>query len=321
MAEARPDRTGARVSLLLLIAACSGPDGPHFFQGTPNDLPLRERCFGMLGPDAILADYSALDPVVPAHCLGTNHQDVGTVGKVVFLGDSITAGTPPTFPDEFYTARIVAGLEQRFGSIEVADCAEWGARIDDLLIDGDQIQTCFAAPSAVPTLVVFTIGGNDMVAWGEDLGAGDSEAEVQAKYDAAMVQLETTLTWLRDQQATLFPAGLSIIFTNVYEFTDSTNDVGVCPLSDFFDIPEDIEQFAQGYAGIGESYMGIAIRTGSDMVFLHEEFCGHGFFYDDPSNPCYRGPETEQWFDGTCIHPTPEGHARIAEMVLAVVDE
>src|SRR5688572_16474449 len=33
---------------------------------------------------------------IGSHCLGTNHQAIENVERVVFLGDSITVGTPPT---------------------------------------------------------------------------------------------------------------------------------------------------------------------------------------------------------------------------------
>lgn len=67
--------------------------------------------------------------------------------------------------------------------------------------------------------------------------------------------------------------------------------------------------------------MSIAVDTDSDMLFLLEAFCGHGFHHDDPESPCYRGPDTEIWFDGTCTHPNPTGHAVIADMFLDVVRE
>jgi hypothetical protein len=70
-----------------------------------------------------------------------------------------------------------------------------------------------------------------------------------------------------------------------------------------------------------EQYLEIAVDTGTDMTFMLEEFCGHGFNADNPAAPCYRGPGTEVWFDLTCIHPNPTGHARLAEMFQAVVDE
>ena len=67
--------------------------------------------------------------------------------------------------------------------------------------------------------------------------------------------------------------------------------------------------------------MSIAVDTGTDMLILLETFCGHGFNYDDPDGRCYRGPDAELWFDLTCIHPNPIGHAVIADMFFNVVQE
>ena len=57
------------------------------------------------------------------------------------------------------------------------------------------------------------------------------------------------------------------------------------------------------------------------MIFALEAFCGHGFNHDDPTAPCYRGPTAPRWFDATCIHPNPLGHANLADMFFAVVEE
>ena len=67
--------------------------------------------------------------------------------------------------------------------------------------------------------------------------------------------------------------------------------------------------------------MRIAVETGTDMVFMLEHFCGHGWEHDNPESQCYMGPDTPRWIDITCIHPTPEGHQAIADMFWSVVQE
>ncbi len=303
--------------LLFALLGCRATPEPN----PTAPLALAERCFGELGPGALIGDYEQFGPVVPDHCQGTDHQDIDAVGKVVFLGDSITAGTPPTPSHLVYREVLTRGLQERFGPIEVANCSEWGARIDDLLRDGSQIEACFPEPETEPVLVVFTVGGNDMVAWGDDLASGIPVEDVEAEVLAYMGLLEDALRWFRDREGTLFLGGVNVVFANVYEYTDGTNDVGVCPLADLFDVPEGIQEFREGYVSVNEAYVDLAVRTGTDVIFLFEHFCGHGFFHDDPTNPCYRGPQAERWFDDTCIHPNDAGHAKIAEMFLAVIDE
>ncbi|MEZ4316365.1 MAG: SGNH/GDSL hydrolase family protein [Myxococcota bacterium] len=306
--------------IALFLAACT-PSTPADTDTYDPTAPLRERCFGELGEGALIPSYDGFGPTVPRHCMGTNHQDIDAVGKVVFLGDSITAGTPPTPVDEVYRNLLGVELAERFGSLELDNCSEWGARLDDLVGEGKQIESCFPEVQTEPVLVVMTVGGNDMVAWGGDLAGGTPVEEVTADFEAGIAYLESALTWFKDDPDGRFPAGVNVVFANVYEYTDGTNEVGVCPLADLFDVPEDISEFGEGYVNLNEAYMELAVRTQTDMVFLYESFCGHGFFHDDPNNPCYRGPEAERWFDDTCIHPNPTGHRVLADMVLAVVDE
>ena len=70
-----------------------------------------------------------------------------------------------------------------------------------------------------------------------------------------------------------------------------------------------------------EELVKLAVETQTDIIFLLERFCGHGYHHDDPKNECYKGPKARRWFDLTCIHPNPTGHEAIAEMVMAVVRE
>jgi hypothetical protein len=68
---------------------------------------------------------------------------------------------------------------------------------------------------------------------------------------------------------------------------------------------------------VNEQYMSIATEFQTDMIFLLEEFCGHGFENGNPQAPCYRGPGTPRFFDLTCIHPNPAGHDHITDSRLA----
>jgi hypothetical protein len=115
-----------------------------------------------------------------------------------------------------------------------------------------------------------------------------------------------------------------VVFANMYEFTDGTGDTGSCPGADLAGFGEELEDpqtLADVIVWANEQYLRIAVETGSDMIFMLENFCGHGFRRDDPSAPCYRGPGADRWFDDTCTHPNPTGHQKITDFFLAVVDE
>ena len=60
-------------------------------------------------------DYDILNPVLGSHCHGTNHQDIQDVERVVFLGDSVTVGAPPSTETEFYRNLLAHQLAEEFG--------------------------------------------------------------------------------------------------------------------------------------------------------------------------------------------------------------
>jgi lysophospholipase L1-like esterase len=288
--------------------------------------------------------YDQFQPQIGTHCLGTNHQDIQGVERVVFVGDSVTVGTPPTQASDFYRSRLADALVQKFNldapdfiwrsanpisgeagrqeSGDFASCAKWGARADDFLRDHDQLETCLPQDQrSKRTLLVFTIGGNDIAALQKD-GVHAPYAQSRAQVEWFVGLLRAAVEWVKAPGR--FPNGVFVVFGNMYEFTDGTGDVSSCPaasvggFSEPWDDPPALEELV---IWANEQFMSIAKDTGSDMIFLLEAFCGHGFKNNDPTNRCYRGPNTPRWFDVSCIHPTPEGHAQIAQMFMSVVNE
>jgi hypothetical protein len=103
--------------------------------------------------------------------------------------------------------------------------------------------------------------------------------------------------------------------------TSSCDGSALAPLIGF-DEPVNLDAEIRLVIGwMQEQYAKMAVETGTDFIFLFEEFCGHGYHHDDPQSPCYRGDTAENWFDFTCIHPNPVGHGVIADMFFSVIDE
>ncbi len=313
---------------------------------------------GMLGPAAACfaddyvntpglgPDYDQFMPVIGSHCVGTNHQDIANVERVVFLGDSVTVGTPPTPVEFFYRSVLADKLTARFGlqppsifwkgldigkgtagqrfSGDFASCAKWGARADDLLRDSTQIADCFPeAERSKRTLVVMTMGGNDIASITKD---GIDGVPIPTIWDSVrefVDLMRSAITWFKEDP-TKFPNGVDIVFANMFEFTDGTGDVTACPAAGLagFGAPwDDPQALADMVIWANEQFLKIAVDTGTDMVFMLENFCGHGFNSGNVNAPCYRGPNTENWFDLTCIHPTPTGHVNLAQMFESVINE
>jgi hypothetical protein len=339
-ARAHPMRRHA--SVLILLAACSSsnpttgddtsePDAPVQPQAdapvtsVPDAAPdgsIAELCFAGIGEPGTGPNYDQFHPTIGSHCKGTNHQDITGIEKVVFLGDSVTEGTPPTLPWEYYRELLAAQLRTQFGSgIEVTECSAWGARTDDLLLPPhQQVIECFPATETKRTLVVMTVGGNDMNAFLQDAVDGDTPDQTMTKVDGMLADMEDAVRYLKDPVN--FPNGSFVVFANIYEFTDGTGDVQSCPGAVLAGFPAEAPaQMRPAYIKVDEQYMRIAVETQTDMIFLLESFCGHGFHAGDPANECYRGPDAETWFDFTCVHPNPTGHAQLSDLFFATVAE
>lgn len=305
-----------------------------------------ERCFGAFFGEAsaTIPDYSPYGATLNSSCYGTNHQDIADVQRVVFVGDSITVGTPPTDPSDFYRVRLADDFVDRWGleapswdwewydvvngtsitsiSGDFCSTAKWGARTDDLLEDNDQILDCFPVEDwDKSTLVVMTMGGNDIFSLVQDYGEGASaEALWESVYSFTAKQREA-VEYLKNPDN--WGAPVYVVFANNYEFTDGTGDVEDCPGAELAGLSGvmDTDDFKEMFAWTQEEYMSIAVDNSADMFFLMEEFCGHGYSRGEVDALCDRGDDAELYFDLTCIHPNSAGHAHIAEMVESIVDE
>ena len=291
-------------------------------------------------------DYDQYFPIVGSHCQGTNHQNIVDVERIVFLGDSVTAGTPPSASPQYYRTLLADMLAEHYDleppsdqwkAINLFDngksydresgafvnCSEWGARTDDLMRDNNQVLDCFPEDERHKvTLVIFTIGGNDIASMTED-GLNGVPVEQIWEDNREFVQLlDDAVAWMREPGR--FPNGLHIVFSNMFEFTDGTGETTACPtagLAGFGAEWEDVDALAAIVIWANEQFLRIAVDYRADMIFMLENFCGHGFNHKDPRGPCYRGFDTPRWFDITCIHPNPEGHRAIADMFFATITE
>ncbi len=324
----------------------TGETGDDSAAETAEPVSDLERCFGEFFGEAspTVPDYSPYAPTLNSSCYGTNNQDISDVARVVFVGDSITVGTPPTDPSEFYRVKLADDFVDRWGleaptwdwewydivngttitsiSGDFCSTAKWGARTDDLLEDNDQILDCFPIEEwDRPTLVVMTMGGNDVFSLAQDLGEGLSTDELWAEVSAFTEKQRAAVEYLKNPDN--WGAPVYVVFANNYEFTDGTGDIADCTGAELSGLEGvmDRDDFKEMLAWTQEEYMSIAMDNGADMFFLMEEFCGHGYSRGEVDAMCDRGDDAELYFDLTCIHPNAAGHAHIAEMVESIIDE
>jgi len=325
-------------------------------------MTIGDMCFPEINDPTVPGpDYDQFNPIVGSHCLGTNHQTITGVERVVFVGDSVTVGVPNlsldlsawglpagagTADQDFYRNLLAGALTTEFSldppgflwaGVNITDgvalqqedgdfasCAKWGARNDDILLPPQmQLETCLPeAERSKTTLIIMTSGSNDLANMTSNAIAGADAAALQTQADQIVQDFEDAITWIKTPGR--FPNGVFVVYGNMYEFTDGTGDTAACPaaaLAGFGTPPPDPDTLAEVVIGIQEEYMRIAVDQGVDMIWMLEHFCGHGWKNEDPTARCYRGPNTPRWFDLSCTHPNEAGHAQIADMFLAVVQE
>ena len=106
---------------------------------------------------------------------------------------------------------------------------------------------------------------------------------------------------------------------NIYEYTDGTGDMSACPACWIVGLCVNWPEGRAPAVFMAEQYMRIAVETGTDMIFLLENFCGHGWNHDNSESQCFM--DGERWIDFTCLHPEVEGHQAIRDMFMSVVEE
>lgn len=280
----------------LLLAACTADDPETTPTDTGTPLPV--------DPGVATWVPDTFPPTDPA--------------RIVFLGDSITAGygipqEQNTYPsllernnDQKYPERAGDDLVARFGDLEALNVARDGATTTSLI--AGQLPAVEAAWGDVvtgQTLVVITIGGNDLT---DALFSGGDPDEAA---DTIVANLEQIVDFFHDPAR--FPDGSFVSITNVYEPTDGTGQVEEC----FFGL--DLSSVIPTFERLAADSLALAQDQGWAWVDLRGHFLGHGFRHDE------QGPWTDEadptlWFQDDCIHPNSRGHHEIRRLFLAALD-
>lgn len=283
-------------AMVACLAACTSPEE----QGSPADT-------GVEAPP--------LDPDVSTYVPG--HFPAADPQRVVFLGDSITAGYGVPNPENAYVQLLLdnnearwpdhaeADLGARFPELEVLDVSVSGATTDSLIaVQLPRVDAAWGPSVAGETLVVITIGGNDM---SEGTFSGDPAGAV----DSVVANLEVIADHFLDPAR--FPDGAYVYITNVYEPTDGTGQVDECFYG--LDLSAVIEEFER----LLDESRALAEAQGWAWVDLRGHFLGHGFRYDEEGDWTDEEDPT-LWFQDDCIHPNPRGHHEIRRLFLAAID-
>jgi lysophospholipase L1-like esterase len=280
-------------------------------------LLVASACTEPAGPATNLPPEPSFDPDVASWM--PEQAPFADATRVVFLGDSITAGYGIDVDANAYANLLVhnhdsswpesAGddLTTRYGELEVVDVSVSGAETPDLL--ERQIPDLIEAigPSAPgPTLIYVTIGGNDLVyALTEPGGLATIADDVEANLRAMAEQL---------LDPGLFPDGALLHVTNVYEPTDGEGQADEC----FFGL--DLAGVEPVLDDTNARSLALAQELGFAWVDLRGHFRGHGFNHDLASNDWHDPDDPTLWLQDDCIHPNRRGHHELRRLFLAATD-
>lgn len=282
------------LALAALLAGCTG--------GEPEDT----------GPPTV-----PLDPDVTSW--SPEFAPLPQVARVVFLGDSITAGYGIANQEVSYTELLVANaddawpgfagddLTARYGAPEVIDVSRSGAETPDILDRQiPNLDEALDGPASGPTLVFVTIGGNDMTGALVTPGALDTVA------DDIEANIREIATELNDPAR--FPDGVLLSLTNVYEPTDGEGQADQC----FMGL--DVSGVEPVLDDVNARTLALAQEIGFAWVDLRGHFRGHGWNHERTSMDAYDADDPTRWFQEDCIHPNKRGHHEIRRLFLAASD-
>jgi len=242
--------------------------------------------------------------------------------RVIFLGDSITAGYGASDTSLQYSALLQQNDDATWpdeqgddlatvfpGLTEVVDVSRAGATTDtELSQQIPKLDDKMTFPAEGQSLVVMTIGGNDITSLLMS-GSADYTEPLQTIQD----NLREIVTYFQD--ASRFPDGAYIYVTNVYDPSDGTGQADEC----FYGL--DLSTLIDAMEQTNTDSEAMAEELGFSWVDLHGHFLGHGYNGDDEQNPYYMGDDYELWFYSDCIHPDDAGHNQIRRLFMAAIQD
>lgn len=210
--------------------------------------------------------------------------------RLIVMGDSVSAGFGASKLATSYPRLLHRALERRTGrTVERIDVARAGATTAGLLYQRDALKTRLEGPVQGHTLVVMTVGGNDVR---KNLD-GDLEGEL---LQDAVARLREVDAFFDD--AKRFPDGVSTYLATVYDPTDGAGKTKTC------------FQKSPAPAGVivtwRDAYLALGRSAKIAVVDLHGLFAGHGV------------AASESWF-ADCVHPNDEGHRKAADLISALM--
>lgn len=307
-------------ALAAFVGGCSGDTTPApGADGAIPDGDVTADSGPVSGPDAAADAVAAVDATPDA--APVKPPQLGELTMLVNLGDSIAAGAsvPNSYADLLMSNDDAAypdfagrDFAHKFPALTFVDKAKGGATSATVV---GQASTVPANPAG-NTLVVVSAGGNDLL---NDATALLDAAKTQQIAQTIAANLKTALAAFADKAK--FPGEVFVLALNVYEMTD-----GQGTLPDDAQVISACKQLQalgpvvggtvlQSFDVFNTTLEAAYAQQGLLLIDVHQAFLGHGFNYDDSTNPHYHADDPTLWLQADCIHPNQAGHAGIRRLI------
>jgi len=239
--------------------------------------------------------------------------------RLVVMGDSISdpQGYNVTNPNLAYFNQLLNNtkwadeenttLPTKFGhDVELVNVAKAGAVTKDLANQYDRLVNRIAGQPG-HTIVVMTIGGNDM-----QVALGTGQSPTGKTLTDALANIRALVDSLRNPD--VLPDGVSIYLASVYDPSDGVGRVDSCFGG------TDLRPFMEALDVWSEKYVELGKERGIAIVDALHHFKGHGFYAKDKTNQYYDETDPTIWFDSDCVHPNDRGHNQLRRLFFEAID-
>lgn len=261
-----------------------------------------------------------------------------TAARLIVMGDSISAGygtSDPTgsiYPytplayfglldvndNSVWPTEMTTSLAAEFnvdGGVPTINVAVPGATTASMISSPDQRTSLdtklFGSSSSVSgqTIVVITIGGNDLVAQLESDLETASDSNAASNLANAISNIRAVINYFTPAK---FPDGVAIYLANVYDPSGGTGMLtGACAdsISGGLDPNAVSDPYIEGILSNWESaYVSLATELNFSIVDAHGGFLTHGV------------TATNTYFYSDCIHPNNDGHNELRNLFFEAID-
>jgi lysophospholipase L1-like esterase len=245
-----------------------------------------------------------------------------SAARLIVMGDSISAGYGTSTAARSYFNLLLANdskwpnetnttLPALFNAdVPLVNVAVAGATTSSMLGQRSTLTSQLGATVSGHSIVVITIGGNDMKNFIVNMDA----SQINAAVNSAISNLRQIMTYLQD--STRFPDGTSIYLAAVYDPSDSS---GTLPAS-CFGFAATNHELITGLENLHTRYVALGTELGFAVVDAMGHFHGHGISASNMSDPYYDASNPVTWFSSDCIHPNDAGHNELRRLFFEAID-